>query len=535
MFSRWIFARLKVAENALNNGRIDEAYERLSLPEVKNLRRAQPLLDALGKALLARVRLQARAGHYREALSDLERLQVIERVDDDANALRKRVEEEQRQRLGRHAERSDAYKRAARDIKAGRLESGQLAIDRLEDAEQREQLREELDIRVRRSEQLLEQARASLAAGDVLTACRFWEETCHRHGRSRQSDALASELIPACRTLMDEAFDSGQLDRLFTALDATRSLQAFAPSLAEFERLSELARGAAEKLALADYVALRETLLRLQAARGEAGWIKSALKPIDEIVRAQSELLSSPLGLLGTSLHKTVGFRKAGEVFERHNDGRVEETVYRGQGAALSNDAALLMLVDGTGSALLVARDVIRLGRAGSLRGLDVPIPTDIQSHHADVIRDGEDYFLVAHGPVRVNHKAVSRSLLRHGDRIILGSKARMVFHKPSAKSDTAVLKLSSNSRLPQDVSLVVLFKGTCLLGPQASCHVQTREGDTRLVLFERGGELFVRRAARDGRPTGPAEALPAHETCEFGDVRLTVKEYEIDSSGGLA
>lgn len=534
MFSRWMFARLKVAEKALNDGRIDEAYERLSAPDVRNSQRAQDLRDTLGRSLLARARLHAQAGRYREALSDLERLELIERLDPDAKALRQRVEDELRQRVGRHVELDDAFRRAAREIKAGRLESGQLAVDRLEDADRREQLREELDLRVHRSKQLLEQARGSLAGGDVLTACRFWEEACNRHGRTRQSDVLAAELVSACRVLMDEAFATGRLDRLRAALDATRSLRAFAPSLSEFDRLGELARKAAERLAQSDYLGLRETLLRLQAARGEAGWIKSALKPVDEIVRAQSELLSSPLGLLGTSLYKTAPFGKAGEALARHNRGGPEATEYRGRGAALG-DRALLMLVDGTGSVLLVARDLIRVGRAGKPDGIDVPIPADIQSHHADIMRDGEDYFLVAHGPVRVNNQQVVRTLLRDGDRIVLGSKAKMVFLKPSAKSDTAVLKLSSRCRLPQDVSLVVLFKGTCLIGPQSSCHVQTREGDTRLVLFDRNGELFVRRAARDGRPTGPAEALPAQKTHEYGDVRLTVKEYRTDGSGGLA
>jgi hypothetical protein len=534
MFSRWNFARLKVAENALNDGRLDEAYERLRPPEVKKGRRAQELLDLLAKSLRARARLSAQAGHYHQALADLDRLADIERVDPDTLALRQRIEEEQRQRAGRHAERSDAFNKAARDIQAGRLESGQLALERLEDADRREQLREELDIRVQRSEQLLKQARELLAADDVLAACRFWEEACDRHGRSRQSDALAAELTPACQHLMNQAFRAGRLDELRAALQATQSLRAFSPALSEYERLGELARRAAEKLASADYVGLRETLLRLQAARSDAAWIKSALKTLDEIVQAHSLLLGSPLGLLGMSLHKTAAFGKAHAGAVRHNHGAQDETVYRGQGAAL-DDRALLMLVDGTGSALLLAGDVIRMGRAGSQSGLDVPIPADIQSHHADIIRDGEDYFLVARGPVRVNHRQVSRKLLRHGDRIVLGAKARMVFHKPSAKSDTAVLKLSSGCRLPQDVSLVVLFKGTCLIGPQSSCHLRTREGDTRLVLFDRAGELFVRRAARDGRPTGPAEALPACETCDFGDVRMTVKQYDVGGSGGLA
>ena len=51
MFSRWNFARLKVAENALNDGRLDEAYERLRASGVKKNRRAQELLDALAKSL----------------------------------------------------------------------------------------------------------------------------------------------------------------------------------------------------------------------------------------------------------------------------------------------------------------------------------------------------------------------------------------------------------------------------------------------------------------------------------------------------
>jgi tetratricopeptide (TPR) repeat protein len=534
MFSRWTFARLKAAENALNDGRMDDAYERLSAPELRDVRGARSLLSELGKALVARARLHARAGRYAESLADLDKLQAIQPLDADAQALRGRAEQALHDRAGHRAEQNDALNRAARDIKAGRLESGRLAVDRLEDDARRDRLREELNIRMQRSEQLLEQARTSLAQGDVLTACRFWDEACSRHGRSRQSDALAAELVPACRALMDNAFRAGRLDQLRGALEGTTALRALASFLAEYERLSDLARQAAGKLACADYTGLRETLLRLRAARSDAKWLEASLKSVDELVRARSQLLSSPLGLLGTSLHKTAGFGKAEQVADRHNGGRPEETVCRGQGVALG-DRPLLVLVDGTGSALLIGRDVVRLGRVGGLRGIDVPIPADIQSHHADIIRDGEDYFLVARGPARVNRRTVSRTLLRHGDRIVLGSNGKMVFHKPSAKSDTAVLELSSRCRLPQDVSMVVLFKGTCLLGPQTSCHVRTREGDTRLVLFERHGELFVRRAARDGRPTGPAEALPPGATHEFGDVRLTVKEYEVRSSGGLA
>ena len=534
MFSRWNFARLKVAENALGAGRIDEAFERLNLPEMKKNRRAQELLDILAKSLTARARLHAQAGRYQAALTDLSKLEDIGRLSSEAQALRERVTQEQRQRAGRHAEKSDAFNQAAHDIRAGRLESGQLAVEHLEDASRREQLKEELDIRVRRSEQLLEQAREMLNKGNMLAACRFWEEACARHGRSQLSDNLAAELAPACQTVLEAAFKDGRLDEMRSMLATMKGLRAFSPALSGYDRLMDLSRQAARKLAEADYVGLREMLLRLQATRGATDWIVSALNPLDEIIAAHSKLLTTPLGLLGMSLHKSNDFGKAAELEKRHNEGVPLKTVYRGNGLTVG-EQTWLVLVDGTGSVLLTMRDVIRIGRAGGHNSLEVPIAADIQSHHADIIRDGEDYFLVARGPVRVNHRQISRKLLRHGDRIALGTKAKMVFHKPSAKSATAVLKLSSGYRLPQDVSSVVLFKGTCLIGPQSSCHIRTGEGDSRLVLFERGGELFVRRAARDGRPTGEPEALPAHETHEYGDVRMTVKEYEAEGSGGLA
>ena len=83
MFSRWNYARIKVVEAALNEGRLDEAYERLCAPELKKNRRAQELLRTLAKALMARARLSAQAGRYHLALSDLDRLQNLGRADSD--------------------------------------------------------------------------------------------------------------------------------------------------------------------------------------------------------------------------------------------------------------------------------------------------------------------------------------------------------------------------------------------------------------------------------------------------------------------
>src|SRR5574337_1572657 len=104
MFARWQCARLKAAENALNAGSLDEAYNRLSEPEIRTMSRAAALLERLARQLFARARLHAQAGRYLESLSDLDGVRVIEREDADVQTLRQRVEAELQTRAKRQGE-----------------------------------------------------------------------------------------------------------------------------------------------------------------------------------------------------------------------------------------------------------------------------------------------------------------------------------------------------------------------------------------------------------------------------------------------
>jgi tetratricopeptide (TPR) repeat protein len=523
MFSRWINTGIKAAERALRDGRIDEAFARLTEPSTRNNRQAMELIPDLGRLLLARARLAAQAGQYRDALLDLDRLASLDLQTVEAAALRGRVQEELDLRVGRHAAQDDAFNKASDDVRAGRLESGRLAIERLEDPRRRERLREELDIRVQRSDELIAQALDALDREDPLTAVRFWQEACTRHGRTQRTDELASQLVEPVAGLLDSALRGGRVDRMDTLLATAANLVRFSPRLAELEQHAELVRRAAQRLNAQDHAGARDALLRLRAVRSDASWVADALRGIEQILARHAELVASPLGLVSPRQDAPPRAANLAETAVAAPRPQVEKVSAPENGKLFGRP--LLLLIDGTGSGLIAASNVLRIGRSGA--AVDVALPADVNSHHADLIREGDDYFLIARGPAQVNHRGVSRTMLRDGDRIVLGGNAKMVFRKPSVKSDSAILMLGDRCRLPQDVSFIVLFKGTCLLGPQASCHIRTREGDARLVLFERSGEIFVRRAGRDGLPTGPADALPLAATREFGDIRLTLKTYD--------
>ncbi|HRT41530.1 MAG TPA: FHA domain-containing protein [Phycisphaerae bacterium] len=542
MFSRWLNVRVRAAERALEEGRLDEAFRLAVEPEVRGDARAGRLLQGLSRRLLARARLAREGGWYERALGDLDRLRVIGLSSAEAEELRAQVIREmdrkhqaaaQRRAAVEHdaAQRRAAVEKAAADLKAGRLESGRLAVECVTDERGREELREQLDVRLQRSGQLLRQAGEALERGETLIALRFWQEARDRHGRTAESDEFAVRLSGALRRACDEWIAGGRLEPLLAAAGGLAALRAVEPGSDELERLAGLCGRAAGQLGSRDYQGLRETLLRLRAARQGVGWIEETLAALTKIAQGQEALLSSPLGLLASMrVEKSepeapAMARAAGRTDPTAALNRLETD--------LTDTGALLMLVDGAGSFLVLPHDCVRIGRAGRDASVDVPIPADVQSHHADITRDGEDYFLTAYGPVQVNQRDVRRTLLRNGDRIVLGPKAKMVFHKPSAKSDSAVLRLSHRCRLAQDVSGVVLFHQTCLIGPQSSCHVRTAEGQTQVVLFERGGRLYGREAASGGGKLGDPRELAAGATYDFGEVRIALKRYDGGRSYG--
>lgn len=526
MFSRWLFVRLKAAEKALRQGRIDDACAAALQPDLRQHPRGQKLLDQLVKPLMSRARLHRQAGRYQEALADLGRLEALGRAGPDVQTLRQRIAEEVRQDAQQDAARQEAYHRAADHLRAGRLETGRLNIERIEDTGQREQLADELEHHLRRGSELLRQAATALDRDDVLTAARLWEDACRGHGRTAETDKLAVRLAKAYRQTLEQWHKDGRVERLLSARRGMKALLPADPALAEWARVVALCSRAVAQLTAADYAGLRQTLLQLKGVRDKAAWVDSALEALVRVAEGRDLLLASPLGLCAS----TAGRAAPPAVPADPDETRVAVPALALEPPdpdAIKLDRPLLMLVDGGGSSLLIQRDRIRIGSAGTTAEIDVPIPAEIQGHHADLIRRGEDYFLTAYGPAQVNHRRVEHTLLRDDDRIVLGSSAKMVFSKPSSKSESAVLRLSHRCRLPQDVGDVVLFRETCLIGPGPTCHVRTREGKGQLVLFERGGVLYARQTAGSGYLSAPVHAVVAGRTIDFGDLRLTVKPYE--------
>jgi len=531
MFGAWFFSKLRSAEQALREGRLDDAYRLVADRQLGMVGRPEALRLDVARGLTVRARVRAQDGRHRDALDDLERARRLGHLDTDGEALRARVLDELRDEHLHSEKQQEAVRQAVQHLEAGRLETGRGIVNQIEDRRQREQLREKLDARVNRAQALLDQSDEALRAGNVLAAVRVWRDAVTRYGRDRDSHELGVRLAGQLRDLALEQLRAGRLDRFCAAIEEGEALREIDPALTECWQIAGILRTASAALGQRDFGRLRESLLRLSANGGMGDWLRDLLDTVGAVCAAQDRLLASPLAAVQTLIRESAArpdFEEAPRanqsIAESRPAGRPEDPPL-GEAAAIGS-GRLLVLVDAAGSFLLSGGSTLRIGRAGGSARIDVPIPADIASHHADIVRADDDYFLIAHGPATINRRPVTRALLRDGDRVVLGTQGRFTFHKPSAKSSSATLRLAERCRLAQDVSQIVLFADTCLIGPQPSCHVQTRDNQTRLVLFERGGRLFARRVDTDGRHLDTAEAIVVGRSQLIGDQRMTVAAY---------
>ncbi len=512
MLGQWKNAKLRSANKALDAGRLDDAVQLATSADLLS-GQADKLVARLRDALTARVRTRLQAGQFTDAMTDIGKLAQLAALTPEVLAL------QQRARAAIDANRLTAEVRdgmlaqAQQNLRAGHLDSARQVLRDAPDDGQRNALERDLQSREQRIAQLMETARAALAREDILAACALWTQAVTQRGQNRDTEELGAELARRISARVDQWLSAGNLGQLVAALQATAGIRQARSDLARLSMLQQAIQNASRQLAAGQFSELNETLARLAAhcSAGIPDWVSKAMRSVRDIDAARTDLLASPLGALGPSVSSsTQSAAPVAGLFQSGAGSAAEPTFNRS-----------MLLVDGAGSSLILTSDLLRIGRANGRTPVDIPLPADIQSHHADVARTGDDYFLIAHGPVRVNDRGVSRTLLRDGDRVRLGESPEFVFRRPSNRSNTACLRLSSRCRLPQDVGQVLFFNETCLIGPQPHCHVQAREASAVLLLFESAGQLVLRSLVGGaGTPLAPGRPIEAQ------DVRITLTPY---------
>ena len=531
MFSRLTIVRLKAAENALKDGRIDEAFRLATAEDLRDHRRAKKVLTKVAAKLLERARSHYDAGLYAEAISDLHRAAAANVNLTEITALREEITEAARQSQYRHQRRQHRLDDARQRIEAGSVAAGErlLGVTQTEDPRSRE-LKKLAEANAKQARTELEQAAKMLKRGQIAAAVdrvlRAEKLNAQDPGVAETEALLTGRVIDAAR----DALKGGRTDRARNELAVLGRLGRNDPRRHELERNLELIGRVARAAAAAQYDEALRFLRQLRHLLPDIKWIKEAEDQVSKLRETRMALLSGPLGMGLESLSaggagRTIAIRGGANADERGTPVRpnlnqaTDEWLAPGAGAVgLGPDlpSRILMLIDGVGSFLILTQPRVSIGRLNASSNdndavADIALMADISRHHADVARIEDDYFLFPHRKVQVDGREGGQRLLCDRNRIGLSRLARVTFRLPNPKSSTAVLDLSSGVRMSQGVRHVLLFDELAVFGRGRRCHIQIPSARNDLILYHQKGKLYLR-----SQPSRPEDRFNGHNKYEI-------------------
>ena len=478
-----LIVRIKQAEHALADGRLEEACELLRYAEIRAYRRGQQLVTQLVQKLVERSRVHLAAGRLPQAQSDADRALAFGGNLPDVAQLRAAIANAVETGMRDDRRRGQLLAAARQQIDRGQLKLGEKWLADVSVVESRAAvLMRDLDVKKSTLENAINAASAALDRNDLASAVRELI-------RAREADASDARVIELCASASDqikaklvEAIDAGRLDLAQTLAQQWASVCGDTADVQEYRRGIEQCRTAWSHLDSGDPGRAAEILKRVSMIFPSALWIGTALSHMKAADSALAELRGGPLALLSsTSAFSLPMARQEGVKPAMHGlEARVTGSL----------PSRFILRVDGAGSFCVFRQPIVTVGPISSSHQPDLGLLAEPGIPIATIERREDEYFIRG-SAVAVNDRAGNGKLLACGDRIALSPRCRMSFNLPSAASMTAVLDLTGCRYPRADVRRVILLDGDVILGPGMATHVRVEGAVENVILHVRDGRLF--------------------------------------------
>lgn len=518
MFGRLTNVRIKAAEDAFEQGRLDEAFDLAVSPDLASNGRMQALREKLGERYLRDGEDLMMDRQFAAARSKLVRAARMQPDDVRIGEWIRRADEAIAAAHATAEQRQAALREAQERMEAGSLNGAVAALKKTPMNNSDElALNDEIARRSDKAASLLSAARKAVDEGSLPTAVADLIRARSLDARLEGLAELEGRVVDACVDAASRALHDGRLDRAHAELRAMKSLGESSGKRREIEDALSLARRAAAAVQSSDFDEAERLLGRLIQIAPKAGWIAGARKQLRAIDENRRLLFDGPLGM-ATSLVGTAP--PSVETLAAKHDGPPPPPVYGVRPVSPQRGRVdeglprrLLLRIDGVGSFLLIRGDRVAVGRAGPGASADIQLVSDLSERHADIVRAGEDYFVVSQSGVELAGHSTDHALLQDGDRIRLSRRVRLTFGRPSLKSTAATLELGEGVRMPSECRRIVLWSGPVLLGATRECHIRLASTLGDFVLAERGGRLFFKAMRGDaGRHIALGEQVTTGE-----------------------
>jgi len=539
-----LILRIRQAECALADGRLDEAYEIAQAEDIRRHHHGQRLIGRLARAMIQRGQESLAAHRFQPALADCNKAEKLGGNLPEVGQLRAAVcnaitrEQQDRQQEALRVAQAQQH------IQDGWLSVGGRILEEASTGDGRVDLvRQELAAARLKAEDAVAKAQQALQQGDVEEAMQI--ALAARIGQCKSGGAgdllrqVRSQAVQRVRADLEQ----GRLDRASSFLQKLLPLGRDGTEVAELSDALAWCRQAAQHVLAGRPGAALPLLRKVKAVCPSARWLDAALADTKRAAEAYDELNAGPLGLstAETPWDATGGIVKAagsvGSVPVRAYPDNASRRHYKQaalgdatrrnpQSEDVDMPSRFVLQVDGVGSFVVFREAQVTVGPISASARPMLALMADANTPVVVLERMEGDYFLRSETPVAVNGRPATEKLLADGDRIALSSRCQIRFHLPNPASTTAVLTVSGARLSRPDIKQLILMDRDILIGPYANNHIRTELLQEPVALFTQNGRLLCRARESilvDGHSFDPTAGLTLDRRIEIGKLSMVV------------
>ena len=530
--------RLRQAETAFAEGRLNEAARLVEQIGVRDHREGQQLLTKVVDAFVERGREHLAARRLDEAEGDCGEAKKLGGDQSTVAELAGEIASERRQIHNKALRKQQVAAEVGREIARGELDLGEKLLSRLGSDSSlggsvAGRMNDQITVSRERVESATARARREVDAGhtrESVLAILELQKLSPSH--PELVDLIDQVTSPVVSQLWFEV-EAARLDRVQSLIDSVRSLIDFDPELTEVCRAIESAARINSSLDASRFDEAYLQIRKLAPLLGNVAWLNELADQAKQAAELTVEIKSSPLSLLSNSSRPV---SKVNAALPKVGHGGLLNPAAGESFETSTLPEQLILQIDGVGSALLLRQPRISIGATGRGGACDVALTGFPGNGKLTIERTAGHYRLLSGNAddLAVNERRCLEKSLTDGDSVRVGKRCRFKFRRPTADVPTAVLELNG-TRLPRpDIRSIVLFDETLVVGPGQSSHLMARNLDQPLILFIRDGVFHVRsglpdraqRFAANGAPQG-AQPLMLDTPVEIGGTRVTIVPFD--------
>lgn len=531
-----LILRLKRAESAIADGRLDEAFDIAQSDDIKQHRRGQKLIGRLAQAFTKRGQENLSAERIQLALADCNKAEKLAGNTADVAQLRSAICSEMEQRQFRNRHRSLKVAQARQHIREGWLSAGEQILRGAgdQDGEVAVVLQQAAAARLQISE-AVRKAQQALQRDDLHGAIDILLKAGAAGNQNDEVVELVSKIRSLAANRIRADLENGRIGLAYSLWQRVSPVANGCGELCELAVTLSQCRQATEHIAAGRPREAVPLLRKIKLTCPSAKWLSPAADQARQAAELLDELAAGPLGSdFAEDPAPDEQCDASGKRVTKPSSGdRAEPKALPHEIRSGTHGDSLLpsrfvLQIDGIGSFLVLREGCVTVGPVSSSARPAVGLMMDPNLPVVTIERSEDDYFVRSSSPVRVNDTATTDKLLVDGDRINLSPRCVMKFNLPNPASTTATLSLSSARLGRADVRQVILMDRDLLIGPAAGNHIVAEFLDETVTLFAQNGRLLCKARERiliDDKPVSSTAGLPVNKQIRIGQISLVLTE----------